>query len=249
MTTPNSIHTLLFVDRNIENYQTLIANVQEGTEVILLDTNLDGVEQITSVLAKRSNIASVQVISHGSEGEVQLGSTLLNTETIANYRHLLGQWRNSLTENADILLFGCDVASGVGEEFLQQLSEITGADIAASTDITGNQDLGGDWELEVQTGSIESSLALPTETLTTFNSVLGNVGEGLLGFYFDNNNLNTQNSSKFIRVDDNLNFDWGFGKADNRLTQFDFSAYWDAQLIAPSAGIYISISLLMMAQH
>src|SRR4028119_2159448 len=39
-------------------------------------------------------------------------------------------------------------------QFLDRLSELTGADIAASANPTGNAALGGDWELEVQTGQI-----------------------------------------------------------------------------------------------
>src|SRR4028119_1994703 len=42
-------------------------------------------------------------------------------------------------------------------QFLERLSELTGADIAASANPTGNAALGGDWELEVQIGRIEAT--------------------------------------------------------------------------------------------
>ncbi|MEG5042868.1 MULTISPECIES: DUF4347 domain-containing protein [unclassified Microcoleus] len=42
-------------------------------------------------------------------------------------------------------------------QFLERLSELTGANIAASANLTGNAALGGDWELEVQIGSIEAT--------------------------------------------------------------------------------------------
>ena len=49
---------------------------------------------------------------------------------------------NSLPE---ILLYGCNVAQGdKGNNFISKLSEITGADVAASDDLTGNAKLGGD---------------------------------------------------------------------------------------------------------
>src|SRR4028118_1681740 len=44
-------------------------------------------------------------------------------------------------------------------QFLDRLSELTGADIAVSANPTGNAALGGNWELEVQTGAIETPLA------------------------------------------------------------------------------------------
>ncbi|MEG3894105.1 MULTISPECIES: DUF4347 domain-containing protein [unclassified Microcoleus] len=45
----------------------------------------------------------------------------------------------------DILLYGCEVAQGdKGNNFISKLSELTGADVAASEDLTGNAKLGGD---------------------------------------------------------------------------------------------------------
>src|SRR6185295_18755785 len=54
----------------------------------------------------------------------------------------------------------CDVAQGdAGRLFLQELSHLTGADVAASTDRTGSADLGGNWTLEFATGAIHTQLA------------------------------------------------------------------------------------------
>jgi hypothetical protein len=58
-------------------------------------------------------------------------------------------------------------------QFLERLSELTGADIAASANPTGNAALGGDWELEVQTGSIETPIPFNANTLKTYSGVLG----------------------------------------------------------------------------
>ncbi|MEG5213399.1 FG-GAP-like repeat-containing protein, partial [Microcoleus sp. ARI1-A5] len=58
-------------------------------------------------------------------------------------------------------------------QFLQRLSELTGADIAASANLTGNAALGGDWELEVHTGLIETPIPFNANTLKTYRGVLG----------------------------------------------------------------------------
>ena len=64
--------------------------------------------------------------------------------------------RRSLSTTGDISLFGCNVASGVtGQSFVNQLHQSTGADIAASDDLTG---VGGDWTLEVQAGKAITSV-------------------------------------------------------------------------------------------
>ncbi|TAG91785.1 MAG: DUF4347 domain-containing protein [Oscillatoriales cyanobacterium] len=84
------------------------------------------------------------------------------------------QWRNSLRENADILLYGCEVAAGeAGQNFLKRLSEITGANIAASATPTGSAELGGDWNLEVQTGPIAAAIPFNANSLKTYSGVLG----------------------------------------------------------------------------
>ena len=64
----------------------------------------------------------------------------------------------SAFEDADILIYGCDVAAGsTGRAFIDLLAQLTEADVAASTDTTGASFLGGDWTLEAQTGSIEAA--------------------------------------------------------------------------------------------
>ncbi len=71
-------NNLVFIDANIRDYQTLAQNLKPGTEAVVLDPHQDGVEQISKVLAERKDVASVQIFSHGDEGQVQLGSTLLD---------------------------------------------------------------------------------------------------------------------------------------------------------------------------
>ncbi|HEY9736732.1 MAG TPA: DUF4347 domain-containing protein, partial [Trichocoleus sp.] len=169
---PNPQH-LIFIDAAVDDYQSLLPGLIEGAEVIVLDSDQNGIEQITSALAQRSDIASVQILSHGSEGSLSLGNTQLNADNVNDYSTQLAQWRSALTEEADILLLGCNVAVGEhGQAFVQQLSQITGADVAASDDLTGNSDQGGDWALEFAAGLIDAPLALQMEALQAYESVL-----------------------------------------------------------------------------
>ncbi|RCJ17374.1 hypothetical protein A6770_34170 [Nostoc minutum NIES-26] len=161
---------IIFIDRAVVGYESLIAGIQPGTSVVILDSTRDGVEQITQAL-QGGEYQSVQIISHGSEGSLQIGATQLNANNLNSYTNQLQQWRNYLTDNADILLYACNVAA-FDRAFVQRLSQITGADVAASDDITGNAELGGDWDLEVKIGEIESDLALIPEVTKTYRSIL-----------------------------------------------------------------------------
>ena len=65
-----------------------------------------------------------------------------------------------LSENADLLIYGCNFAEGqVGENAADTLANLTGADIAASDDLTGHASLGGDWDLEYRSGEIDKNEA------------------------------------------------------------------------------------------
>ncbi|AFY80093.1 Ig-like domain-containing protein [Oscillatoria acuminata] len=170
-TIPN--RSIVIFDTTVEGWEGLAAGVIPGTEVVVLHPQQDGVAQIGNFLTGRSNIAALHIVSHGRSGGLYLGSVLLNADNLDSYSQTLGQWRNALSGKAEILLYGCEVAAGeIGESFVQRFSEITGADIAASDNPTGNAAKGGDWELEVRTGDINTPLAFALETIAEYAGVL-----------------------------------------------------------------------------
>ncbi|HEY9295173.1 MAG TPA: DUF4347 domain-containing protein, partial [Phormidium sp.] len=164
---------IAFIDANVSDRDTLIDGINPGIQVVVLDPNTDGVEQITQALAG-GKYSAVHIISHGSPGSLQLGTAQLNSHNLAtSYSASVQKWRDSLTPDADILLYGCNVAEFTSNSLIQQLSQLTGAEIAASNDLTGNSALGGDWELEVNTGLIEAPLAFQLGVMEAYNAVLG----------------------------------------------------------------------------
>ena len=119
------------------------------------------------------NLDAIHIVSHGDVGELSLGSTKLNQNTLNSYANGLITWRDSITDNGDILLYGCNVAEGaVGEEFVEDLSQYTAADVLASVDLTGSEDFGGDWDLEFATGNIEEDLAFDAEIKSSYQHTL-----------------------------------------------------------------------------
>ena len=149
--------SVIFIDSRVADYQTLIAGLTEGTEWFLLNAEEDGVDQMARILANYASLDSVQVISHGSAGTLYIGNTVLNSENITSYESQLQVIGASLTETGDILLYGCNVGAGeTGMQFIGSLAQATGADVAASADITGMSTLGGNWVLELSSGIIET---------------------------------------------------------------------------------------------
>ena len=151
-----------------ENDNTLYVN---SVAIHLLQGEEGQIEQITETLASYSDLSAIDIVSHGSVGEVQLGSQRLNNQTLDTYSDLVEQWGNSLLENGDILLYGCNVA-GHGQEFLDNIAELTNADIAGSDDLTGNVEFGGDFELEAEVGIIEADELLTAVNAAAFTGTL-----------------------------------------------------------------------------
>ena len=153
---------IVFVDPTVQNYQELLSGMDPNIAVIMLDGGQDGVEQMASALAGRTGIDAIHLISHGGAGELQLGTGTLTTESMSGqYADELAIIQQALSGQADILVYGCDFAEGqAGQEAATLLSQLTGADVAASTDATGFAALGGDWVLETQIGTIETQIAV-----------------------------------------------------------------------------------------
>ena len=153
---------IVFVDSGVADAQALIDDLRarSGAELVVvqLDAQRDGVEQITDALAQVSDVDAVHIVSHGTDRALKIGSTWLTADDLDSRADSLTQWREALSADADLLLYGCDLAAGPqGQALLQGLQQLTGADIAASTDATGARALGGDWDLEYTAGAIEAT--------------------------------------------------------------------------------------------
>ncbi|WP_292867006.1 DUF4347 domain-containing protein [Nostoc sp. LPT] len=164
---------LVFIDPQVENYQSLVAGVLPNTSVVVLDPHQNGIEQISQVLATHREINTLHIVSHGAPGQVYLGNSQLSYETLNHYARQLMDWANVLSADAQLLLYGCEVGqTEQGKAFVQRLSELTGAIVAASDNLTGSTAFGGDWELEVSTGAIVPTLAFQPEVMAAYASVL-----------------------------------------------------------------------------
>ncbi|MEH2208188.1 MAG: putative Ig domain-containing protein [Nostoc sp.] len=164
---------LVFIDPQVDDYQSLVMGVLPDTSVVVLDANQDGIEQISQVLESHQGVNSLHIVSHGAPGCIYLGNSKLNNETLNRYAAQLMGWANALGEDAQLLLYGCKVAqTEPGVLFIRCLSELTGAVVAASDDLTGSAALGGDWELEVSTAPIVPRLAFEQEVITAYASIL-----------------------------------------------------------------------------
>jgi|GEM_PF-6524554 len=195
---------LLFIDSRVADKDSLTASFSPDTNWYVLDADRDGLDQMFDILDGRCDFDSIQIISHGSPGSITIGSTVLDNGTLTAYADQLAAIGRSLTESGDLLLYGCNVGAGAeGEEFVAALAELTGADVAASDDVTGGSEAGGDWELEVSTGAISSVAPLSSAATQEYGHTLGVVDDymfaqmALLAYYDDPQHPNETISYKY----------------------------------------------------
>lgn len=187
-------YSLIILDARVADYQSLLAQLPVDAIVRVVQNDQSGLDVIGAELAS-GQFDAIHILSHGTPGSFSLGTDTLSNATLAQHSAALSSWAAHLSADADILLYGCDLAQGeAGQLFISELARLTSADIAASTDATGAASQGGNWVLERQTGSIEAGvlglvgyaglLVAPTVTDNAAPDAQTTVGEntgGLIG--------------------------------------------------------------------
>ncbi len=168
---------LVVINSSVADAGKIVNDLGENYEILYLRSGTDALDTINDYLDAHSDTSysALHIVSHGNDGYITL-----NGEKISNATLNPADWKaigEHLTDDADILLYGCNTASSdEGKALVQTIANLTGADVAASTDSTGAN---GDWDLEYQTALIESATLAPAgyEYSLNKNQVTITVGE------------------------------------------------------------------------
>ena len=148
---------ILFVDASLTDLSTILASLSPNIEIVRLDRDSDGLTQIDQHLQGHSEVTAIHIVSHGASGQLTIGSGVIDAATLSGQASTLASIGSHLSANADILLYGCDIAAGSnGVAFIGALADATGADVSASTNNTGASQSGGDWVLEAHVGPVQT---------------------------------------------------------------------------------------------
>ncbi len=126
------------------------------------------INYLEQISERYGRIGKLSIFVHGNSGLLHMSdSFVLDTRTVTSNAYVRNQLRrlqNILTNNADILLFSCNVASSTitfrdrstrtipnnGINFIQRLANLTGARVHANTNSTGDSSWfsDSDWTLD-----------------------------------------------------------------------------------------------------
>ena len=150
---------LVVLNSSVADADSIVNDLGDNVEVLRLTSGTDALDTINDYLDEHADTkySAIHLVSHGSEGYITLNGEKIDSTTInpADWK-AIGE---HLTDDADILVYGCDTAkSEEGKALVQTIANLTGADVAASIDSTGAN---GDWDLEYRSGLIEAATINP----------------------------------------------------------------------------------------
>jgi hypothetical protein len=184
---------IMFIDSQVPDYQALVTGAKPGVEVVVLDPNSDGVQQIANFLShhRDPNLTTIDIVAHGAEGDLLLGSTNLTDGNLSNDSTALAQIGAALKPGGGIMLYGCNVASGAdGMQFITDLSkDAGGADVMAATHDIGMTAEGANWTLDAATGALAASSPFTADAMANFASQLGGETQVNTGGNVDSGNF------------------------------------------------------------
>ncbi len=166
---------LTVIDTTIKDWEILAKSINKGA-ILLLKKEDIALDTILTELKKLRSVESLNIISHGSSGQLHFSDKTISKESLESNKEKWQELGTYLEKDGDINLFGCNIASGqTGKKFIKTLADITNADIGASINPTGDKKEGGDWELELAIGDIENNSLFESNILENFTNVLASV--------------------------------------------------------------------------
>lgn len=219
---------LILLDRRVPEAEALLSLLEEtaaSREVIWIEAD-DDLAEITDAVRTAStdgDFDAIHLFSHGDTSGFELGSERVDATTIDSLADEFRDWRDLLTADGDFLLYGCHIAeTSVGRDLVAELADLTGADVAASDDLTGHEALGGDWDLELEVGAIETTAYAALDWQHTLTTGTVTFQEGVNGYtgtedsYFDEDSPDDEKGT-----DDHIHSQTEGGRDEHGYLKFD----------------------------
>jgi hypothetical protein len=149
---------VVFIDPSVTDVAAIETELPINAVALRLSPGMDGIAQISAHLANKRGLSTIRIISHGSPGYFVLNGERIDRDFLRDHGGRIVPWGRALVEKGDILFYACNLAASYeGKVFVDKFANLTGADIAASTDVTGGEAFDGNWDLEYTTGRIEAA--------------------------------------------------------------------------------------------
>lgn len=138
------------IDNRIDQGDVIRGYLPENSRIISIDEAEDLISEIANAL-QNDSLKSIHVFTHGSAGEIAFSGGTINARTLLARA---GEFHKRTQAGCDLFLYGCEIGSGTeGAAFVSLLSDLTGFNVSASSRPVGAAELGGQWDLDVRSGT------------------------------------------------------------------------------------------------
>ncbi|WP_176480186.1 DUF4347 domain-containing protein [Mesorhizobium sp. WSM3859] len=166
------IREVVFLDPSVSDPGTILRNLRLQVEAIVLDGASAPARQMATALEGRRGLDAVHVIAHGAPGRVSFSRGEWTPLTIEDDEADLAAIGQALRPDAGLGLWSCEVGAGAaGADFVGALSRAAAAPVAAATDRVGSPALGGNWELDMRSGSATAQPPLTELGMSSYKGV------------------------------------------------------------------------------
>ncbi|MBX2869657.1 MAG: DUF4347 domain-containing protein, partial [Acidiferrobacterales bacterium] len=172
--TDASSHSTFGINHNPTNIDTTSeGSANPKVVVYFIEPGENGINLMADRLSEHADVDAVHVLSHGAAGMINLGNARLHSGNLDRYSDALDQWGSAMAVEGDFYFYGCDVAGNQeGIQFVEDVAQYVGVNIAASNDATGSALSGGDFDFEVIVGEVDTTSLFATETTIGFSGLL-----------------------------------------------------------------------------
>ncbi|MDX2228078.1 MAG: DUF4347 domain-containing protein [Leptolyngbyaceae cyanobacterium bins.349] len=213
--TPTHAQAIALLDARLQNLPTLVAALDPAIQPYILHPEQDVISQIDALLQSAS-VQSLYLFGHGAPGRMHLGQGQLDVATVQAQASVIANWQVK-----EVLLYGCEVGQSV--DLLDALHRLTGASIAASTQVLGNTESASNWTLDVAIGARSLNPIFDSVALQAYQGTFPDLITGLGGAAGFGEGQVTEADDVFDQINVSAVFQNGFnffGTTYNAATQF-----------------------------
>jgi len=111
-----------------------VLNENEHVSVAVVDAHSDVLTQISEILAKQHDLSALHLVSHRSDGMLELGGQSVGTLDLLARANEITQWRDALAPNAEFQLHSSASEQDANDtKFIDTMARLTGASVSASS--------------------------------------------------------------------------------------------------------------------
>jgi len=157
MVLPSPVSEVVVMDASLRPFNLPVALAPHQRLVMVDAPPGQGLNAVAAALRPYRHLSALHILAHGQPGHLFLGQTDISRDWLRQHPNEVAAWQRALRPQADLLIYGCEVAQGeAGTAWLETWRDRLAVDVAASQRPIGGRAWGGHNELEERLGEVET---------------------------------------------------------------------------------------------